>query len=134
MVRERILNSLHVSERKVETTGVIMRREYSKKTKKLMRELMGKTYEEELRRALIPLSEAFDQWKEGGTESGELSDLIHEFNRGPARKLFVNYDGKMDDFMVASAVARGILDRKEVPQELLEQLADLIEFCEKEMT
>ncbi len=33
--------------------------------------------------------------------------------------------------MVASAVARGILGRDEVPQELLEQLADLIKLCEE---
>ena len=109
-------------------------REYPKKTKKLMRELAGQTYEEELRRALIPLSESFDRWKAGSTESWELSEMIHDFNREPARKLFVKYDGKMDDLMVASAIAKGILDRKEVPEELLEHLADLIEFCEKEMT
>jgi len=63
-------------------------REYSKKTKKLMRELEGKAYEEELRRALIPLSESFDSWKEGRTGSGELTELIHEFHRGPAKELF----------------------------------------------
>lgn len=109
-------------------------REYSKKTKKLMRELLGKAYEEELRRALVPLSKSFDRWKEGGTESGELSDLIHEFNRGPARELFEKYNGPMQDLMVASAVARGILTRDEVPEELLDQLADLVEFCEERLT
>jgi len=108
-------------------------REYSKKTKKLMRELEGKAYEEELRRALIPLSESFDSWKEGRTGSGELTELIHEFHRGPAKELFKKYNGPMQDLMVASAIARGILDRNEVPQELLEQLADLVELCEKEL-
>jgi len=108
-------------------------REYPKKTKKLLRELAGQAYEEELRRALIPLSESFDRWKEGSTESWELSEMIHDFNRGPARKLFVKYDGEMDDLMVTSAIARGILDRKEVPEELLELLSDLVEFCKNEI-
>jgi len=108
-----------------------MRKEYPKKTRKLIRELKMAAHEEELRRALVPLSESFDRWKEGGTGSGELSDLIHEFNRGPARELFVKYNGAMLDLMVASAIVRGILDRDEVPQELLEQLADLIKLCEE---
>ena len=108
-------------------------REYPKKTKKLLSELAGKAYEEELRRALVPLSESFDRWKEGQTASGELSDLIHGFNRGPARELFVKYDGKMNDIMVASAVATGILNKDEVPEELLEQISDLVELCEERL-
>jgi len=104
---------------------------YPKKIKKLIHEHKMKAHEEELRRALIPLSESFDQWKESQTGSGELSELIHEFNRGPARELFKKYNGPLQNMMVASAIAKGILEKNEVPQELLEQLAELIDFCDK---
>lgn len=110
-----------------------MAKEYSKRTKKLIREFKMKAHEEELRRALGPLSESFDRWKEGRVSSGELAELIHEFNRGPARDLFKNYNGPMVDFMLAGAIAHGILDRAEIPGELLEALAGLIEYCEQEM-
>ncbi len=107
-------------------------KEYPKKIKKLIREYARKAHEEELRRALVPLSEAFDSWKDSGISSDELSELIHEFNRGPARELFKRYDGSMLSLMVASAFAREILDRDNVPSELLEQLAEQIDFCKKE--
>ena len=109
-----------------------MKKKYPKKINKFIRELKMEAHEEELRRALVPLSEAFDRWKEGRTGSGELSELIHEFNRGPARKLFGQYNGPMQDLMVASAIARGILIKDDVSQELLKHLNDLVEFCEKE--
>ncbi len=108
-------------------------RKYSKKTKKLLHELAGEAYEEELQRALVPLSESFDKWKKHDISSGELSDLIHDFNRGPARDLLVKYDGSMEDLMVSSAIARGILGKHEVPEELLEQLSDLVEYCEERL-
>ncbi len=107
-------------------------KEYSKKVKKLVREYARKAHEEELRRALVPLSEAFDSWKDSGISSDELSELIHEFNRGPSRELFKRYSGPMLALMVASAVARGILDKDNIPPELLDQLADQIDFCKKE--
>ncbi len=106
-------------------------KDYSKKIKKLIHEHKMKAHEEELRRALIPLSESFDRWKEGQTGSGELSELIHDFNRGPARELFKKYNGPLQNMMVASAIAKGILERGEVPQELLDHLAELIDFCDK---
>ena len=39
---------------------------------------------EELRRALLPLAEAFKRWEHSDLDSGELSDLIHRFHQGPA--------------------------------------------------
>jgi hypothetical protein len=110
-----------------------MAREYWKRTKKLIREFKIKAHEEELRRALVPLSESFDLWKGGRVSSGEVAELIHEFNRGPARDLFKNYNGPMQDFMLAGAIAHGILDRAEIPGDLLDPLACLIEYCEQEM-
>lgn len=108
-------------------------REYPKKTKKLLREFQEKAYEEEMRRELIPLFEAFRRWEKGLITSLELSDLIHEFNRGPARLLFSRYSIPGQDLMVARAIAVGLIKKDGVPRDLLEEVRDLIEFSEKEL-
>jgi hypothetical protein len=99
-----------------------------KRIKRLLRELAAKAHEEELRRALIPLANAFDRWSRGEADSFELSDLIHGFHQGPARDLFVRYTTRPPDSAVAYAIATGIIDRREVPEELLEHLALALEF------
>ena len=56
-----------------------------KRVKRLLREYASAAHEEELRRALLALAEAFKRWEHGDLDSGELSDLIHRFHQGPAR-------------------------------------------------
>ena len=53
-----------------------------KRVKRLLREYASAAHEEELRRALLPLAEAFKRWEHGDLDSGELSDLIHRFHQG----------------------------------------------------
>lgn len=103
-----------------------------KRIKRLLREYAAAAHEEELRRALLPLAEAFKRWEQGGLGSGELSELIHRFHQGPARELFLRYNSPYLVASVADAVAAGIVDRSAVPRELLAHLAGMIEFCEKE--
>ena len=106
-----------------------------KQVKRMLREHAAAAYEEELRRALVPLAEAFHRWSEGQLGSGELSALIHGFHQGPARELWVRYNpGSTSrlDMPVAYAIVTGVLDRKAVPAELLEHLARAIEFYEAE--
>jgi len=43
-----------------------MKKEIPKRIKRLLREQMGKAYEEEIRRALLPIAAAFEEWKAGG--------------------------------------------------------------------
>ena len=100
--------------------------------KRLLREYAAAAHEEELRRALVPIAEAFKRWEQGGLESGELSDLIHRFHQGPARELFLRYNASNLVAPVAYAITSGIVDRAAVPRELLEDLAGMIEFYEKE--
>jgi hypothetical protein len=59
-----------------------------KRIKRLLREYAGAAHEEELRRALLPVSEAFGQWARRELSSGELSEIIHRFHQGPARELW----------------------------------------------
>ena len=99
-----------------------------RRIKRLLREFAAKAHEEELRRALAPLANAFERWARREADSFELSDLVHEFHQGPSRDLFVRYTRSPHDATVAYAIATGIIDRREVPEELLGHLALALEF------
>ncbi len=103
-----------------------------KRTKRVLRELAARAREEELRRALAPLAEAFKRWERQELGGGELIELIHEFHQGPARDLSLRYNASRPEPAVAYAIAAGILDRTAVPAEVLDHLAGLIEFYERE--
>jgi len=62
-----------------------------KRVKRLLRECAAAAHEEELRRALLPIAEAFKRWEQGELGSGDLSELIHRFHQGPARDLYLRY-------------------------------------------
>ena len=102
--------------------------EPAKRIKRLLREFAAKAHEEELRRALAPLANAFERWARGEADSIALSDLIHEFHQGPSRDLFVRYTRRPHDAAVAYAIAKGIVNRQEVPEDLLEHLALALGF------
>lgn len=103
-----------------------------KRIRRLLREHGAVAYEEELRRALMPLAAAFKKWQQGEITSRELSDLIHEFHQGPAQKLFVRYDRRMLVPAVSQAIVNGVLKKAEVPPELLSHLSRSIEYWEDE--
>jgi hypothetical protein len=106
-------------------------RDMPKRIKRLLREQAMLAHEEELRRALLPIAAAFEEWKKGGLGSGELRDMIHEYHQGPARRLFSKYNNGPLDAVVAYAIVSGILDASRVPDELLEYLSTAIAFYEK---
>src|SRR6266511_1096878 len=97
--------------------------EMPKRLKRLLRTWAGEAHEEELRRALVLLAEAFDRWKRGDIASSELSDLIHKFHQGPPRELSVKYNTTHPAAPLAHAIVTGILDKGKIPPELLEHLA-----------
>lgn len=101
-----------------------------KRIKRLLREQAAEAHEEELRRALVPVAEAFKRWERGELGSGELSEIIHRFHQGPARALSARYDTPYLDMTVAYAVTIGVLDREKVPAELRDHLARALEFYE----
>jgi hypothetical protein len=105
--------------------------EIAKRLKKLLRTRAGEAHEEELRRALVPLAEAFDRWKRGDIPSSELSNLIHKFHQGPARELFVKYDTNHLEAPVAHAIVTGVLGKDKISPELLEHLAKWLKFYEE---
>jgi|SRR5215468_3739316 len=103
-----------------------------KRIKRLLREYAAAAHEEELRRALVPIAEAFKRWERRELESGELSEMIHRFHQGPARDLWVRYNTPHLPMAVAAAIATGVLSRETIPAELLDHLAGAIRFYEQE--
>ena len=101
-----------------------------KRIKRLLREHADAAHEEELRRALLPVSEAFGRWARRDLSSGELSEIIHRFNQGPARELWVRYHASHLEMPVAFAITTGVLTREMIPAELLEHLAGALRFYE----
>jgi hypothetical protein len=107
-------------------------KEASKSVKRALHELAAVAYEEELRRALLPLAEAFEAWRSCKLSSGDLAERIHAFNKGTARELFVRYDRRLINHAVARAIVAGIIKRGSVPSEVLDHLAGALEFCESQ--
>ena len=103
-----------------------------KRIKRLLRKHAGEAHEEELRRALMPVAEAFKRWERGELGSGDLSNIIHHFHQGPARELFVRYNTPHLDMVVAYAITVGVLDRQTIPIELLDHLARALAFYESQ--
>jgi len=103
-----------------------------KRIKRLLREYAAVAHEEELRRALLPVAEAFKRWERQELDSGELSAIIHTFHQGPARDLWVRYNTTHLDMAVALAITTGLLSRDAVPAELLDHLAGPMRFYEEE--
>jgi hypothetical protein len=105
-----------------------MLNEVSKAVKRSLRELAVVAYEEELRRALLPLANTFEAWKAGKVTGGDLVEAIHQFHQGPARELYIRYDRQLLPSSVAHAIANGIIRKETVPVEVLAHLAGMLEF------
>lgn len=105
--------------------------EMPKRVKRLLREYAAAAHEEELRRALLPVAEAFKCWERDELSSGELAEIIHKLHQGPARKLWGYYSTPHPEMAVAFAITEGVLNRDTVPAELLSHLAGQIRFYEE---
>ena len=103
-----------------------------KRIRRLLREYAAAAHEEELRRALLNVAEAFKRWERRELGSGELSEIIHTFHQGPARDLWVRYNTAHLEMAVAYAISSGVLARETIPADLLDHLAGAIEFYQSE--
>ena len=99
-----------------------MRKDYPKPIKKLIRHYMIEAYERELHRELTKLDQSFTEWRQDKISSGELSYRVHQYDTGPSRELFKQYNDGQNDASVAYAIVAGILKQEEIPAELLEAL------------
>jgi len=104
--------------------------DYSKNVKRLLREFAAEAHEKELARELAQLDKSFSEWRDGKISSGELSYRIHQYETGPARQLFNKYNQGENDFNVAYAIVTDILNRQDVPDELIDAIDKEINFYE----
>ena len=93
----------------------------------MLREHMTEAYERELHRELSKLDESFTEWRNGAISSGELSYLVHQYETGPSRELYGQYNSGSDDMSVAFAIVVGILDEDEVPEDVREAISGPID-------
>jgi hypothetical protein len=101
--------------------------EFDKQDRRILRELRDKAYSAELDRELTTLASSVDAWREKRIDGHQLSEAIHDFHSGESRKLYSIYD-QLDEWLaVASAIARGVLSREEVPDHLLAELERAID-------
>lgn len=102
-----------------------------KAIRRALREAAGNAYEAELRRALVELGAAFDEWREKRLSSGDLAYRIHRFHDGAARDLWKKYNYAPTESVVAHAIATGVVNRSAVSPDLLAYLQRAIRFYEK---
>jgi hypothetical protein len=107
--------------------------QYDKKTKHAVRELLGLAHERELSAELQKLATNFDAWRRGELDAFELDRAIHLHHDGASREVWKRYNppSHMIDLIVAHAVARRIIEKHEVPDHVLEAMAETIEQYEK---
>lgn len=103
----------------------------AKANKRKLRELAGVAYRRELGHELAKLDMDFSRWRSGEIDPFELSDRIHRFHDGVSRDLYVTYRDFSPINAVARAIALQVIDRTEVPSELLGELESMVQFFEE---
>ena len=99
----------------------------TKAVRRSLRQLAAFAHEE-LRRALLPIAAAFDQWRAGHLDSGELTETIHEFHQRHARELWKKYNSGPLEFAVAHAIVSGVIDKGTVPEDVIDYCRGAIEL------
>jgi hypothetical protein len=94
----------------------------------------GIAHDRDLRKALIELRAQFERWDRGEIDSFELNELIHRFHQDTSREIWKRYTMTDVEPAVAAAVAAGVLRKEELPAELLQHIAGLIEFYEHDLS
>jgi hypothetical protein len=105
-----------------------MDREFTKAQRKRLRELCALAHERELSGELARLEAAFRRWRASELDAFELSDRIHRFHDGPARELFLRYEGSDVALVVASAMQRGVLSEADAGADVADLLRSRVEL------
>ena len=112
----------------------LMMQEVPKRIKSLVRKWAGIAHDRDLRKALSELRAQFDRWDRGEIDSFELNELVHRFHQDTSRGVWKRYATTHLEPAVASAVAAGVLRKEELPTELVQHIAGLIEFYEHDLS
>ena len=108
--------------------------EVPKRIKRLVREWAGVAHDRDLRKALNELGAQFARWDRGEINSFELNDRVHRFHQDTAREIWKRYATTHLEPAVALAVVAGVLRKEELPADLVQHLAGLIEFYEHDLS
>ncbi|MBI5029040.1 MAG: hypothetical protein HZB51_00835 [Chloroflexi bacterium] len=100
----------------------------SKKIKRQLREYLTEAYERELHRELTKLDQSFAEWRASKISSGELSYRIHQYETGPSRQLYQQYNSGEVEMTVAYAIVTGLLARDEISADVLATLERHLSF------
>lgn len=73
----------------------------------------------ELQQQLTDLAAQVDAWRQQAITGRELRHALHQYVEGASRDLIQRYREQPDDLLVRKALAKGLLERDEVPRELL---------------
>lgn len=101
----------------------------SKRTKKLLREQVGRAWEAEMAAALTALGQKFDRWRAGDLSTDELAEAVHRYHEGKAREIWKRYNMGDPAMRVAAAVTHGVLKPEELPDAVREQIAPWLEMA-----
>ena len=105
-----------------------------KQVRRLVREWAGIAHDRDLRKALGELRIQFGRWERGEISAFELNDFVHQFHDGSSRDIWKRYATNRLEPAVAAAVAAGVLRKEELPAELVQHIAGLIEFYEEDQS
>jgi hypothetical protein len=108
--------------------------EVPKRIKRLVRDWAGIAHDRELRKALNELRVQFDRWERDEITAFELNDHVHRFHEDTSREIWTRYATTHLEPTVALAVAAGVLRKEELPAELVQHIAGLIEFYEHDLS
>jgi len=106
--------------------------ETSTRIKRLVRKCAAIAHDRELGQALRDLEVQFGRWRNDEISAAELNDMIHQFHDGASRDIWRTYATNRHEAALGFAVATGILRKEELPAELLQHLAGVIEFYQAE--
>jgi hypothetical protein len=98
--------------------------DYSKRQKRILRELLGEAHKRDLSRALQQLLLHFRRWESGEIDCFELNERVHRYHQDDARTIWVRYcKGSLPTLTVAMAVHSGLMALTEIPEEFREHVA-----------
>ena len=98
--------------------------DYSKRQKRILRELLGEAHKRDLSRALQRLLLQFGRWESGEIDCFELNERVHRYHQDDARAIWVRYcTGSLPTLTLAIAVHSGLMTLTEIPEEFREHVA-----------
>ena len=101
---------------------------YTKAQKKKLRQLKDIVYERELDHSLEKLYQGFQKWRNKEIDGFELNGLIHKHHQGASREIWKFYTYADPYMAVAHAVNQGLLEKEDIPEDILEIIDTRIDF------